>query len=282
LLQFEVQGHVLTNLTDTKLAIIGAGNMGQAILAGALQAGLATANVVVTTADPQAAAEIPPKYHVTVAASNPAAVRGAQVVIIAVKPGQVAQVLQEITPVLDSDTVVVSVAVGLDLAHLSGELPAGQPVVRAMPNTPAAVGAGITAISSNAAVTANQLQLVEAILRGTGRVVIVPESYQGAVGAISGSGPAYVAYLIDALAEAGVHQGLPRALATELALATAVGTAQMLLETGEHPALARERVTSPGGTTAAALAELDNAGVRAAVLRAVAAAIKRTNEIAKS
>jgi len=279
-----------SQLSDVKLAILGAGNMGQAILAGALSAGVAANNITVTTADESAKAKLIEKYGIEVAENNAVAVEYADLVILAVKPYQVSEVLKEISNEsvpgslrryvrLEPDAVVVSVAVGLDLAALAKDLPAGQPVVRAMPNTPAMVSRGITALSPGAGVTSPQLELAKSVLAGSGSVIVVPEKYQPAVGAISGSGPAYVAYFIDALIEAGVHQGLPRDIATALAVETFEGSAAMLRVTGDHPAVAREKVTSPGGTTAAALGELDNSGVRAAINRAVAAAIRRTKEI---
>jgi len=267
------------SLSEIQLAVIGAGNMGQAMLAGAIRAGVLPNNVIATTHDAAAETILTNKYQVSVGESNAAAVANADLVILAVKPDQVSEVLTEISPHLKPTATVVSVAVGLDLATLAPLLANGQPLVRTMPNTPAAVGQGVTAISPAATVNDQQLALVQQVLGGSGAVVVVPEKYQPAVGAISGSGPAYVAYFIDALIEAGVQQGLPRLVATELALNTFEGTAAMLTQTGEHPALARERVTSPGGTTAAALAELDNSAVRAAIGRAVAAAIARTEAI---
>lgn len=272
-----------TALSGVKLAILGAGNMGQAILAGALRAGVPASNISVTTADDGAKPRLESKFGVNVAESNAEAVADADVVVVAVKPYQVAEVLSEVAPFLSRNSVVVSVAVGIDLATLQREAALAGFVphfVRAMPNTPAMVGQGITAFSPSDLVTDQQLELAKAIFEGSGRVIVVPEKYQPAVGAISGSGPAYVAYFIDALIEAGVHQGLPRDVATALAVGTFEGSAAMLRETGDHPAVAREKVTSPGGTTAAALAELDNSGVRAAIIRAVAAAIRRTKEIA--
>lgn len=262
------------------LAVIGAGNMGRALLAGAVLAGFSPANISVTTMDDSARESLKSEFSVHVAATNLEAVAGAQIVLLCVKPKDVPKVLAEIAPGLAPDTLVISVAVGISLASLANYLPVGQPIIRAMPNTPATIGAGITAISPSPSVPAAGLALAETLLQGSGAVVVVPESDQPAVGAISGSGPAYVAYFIEALVEAGVQQGLSRAVATQLAIETFRGTAQMLAETGEHPTLARERVTSPGGTTAAALQALDAAAVRAAIGQAVAAAIAKTAAIA--
>jgi len=266
-------------MMDAKIAILGAGNMGQAILAGAIRSGVDPQKITATTQDEAAKKLLTTKYQVGIGESNAAAITGADLVIVAVKPYQVKEVLSEISAALNPETVVLSVAVGLDLDSLAADLPPGQPVIRAMPNTPAMVGQGVTALSPGASITGPQLELAKGVLAGSGAVIVVPEKYQPAVGAISGSGPAYVAYFVDALIEAGVHQGLPRDVATALAVQTVEGSAAMLRETGDHPAIAREKVTSPGGTTAAALAEFDNSGVRAAIIRAVAAAIARTKEI---
>ena len=268
-----------TDLRSTRLAVLGAGNMGTAIILGALRAGVMPQNIAFTTLDDGAAETLTNQCQLERKGSNAKAVNNADVVVVAVKPNDVPDVLTEISPAIAPDAIVVSVAVGINLGTLLLNLPAKQPAIRAMPNTPAAVGKGVTALSPNSATSPKQLQLVEQIFKGAGTVVVVPENYQTAVGAISGSGPAFVAYFLDGLIEAAVHQGLPRALATELAIDTVAGTAAMLAETGEHPAIARERVTSPGGTTAAGLAELEDAGVRGAIMRAVAASVRRTNEI---
>jgi len=262
-----------------KLAVIGAGNMGQALLAGALRAGFQASDIVATTADVAARAKLVEQFGVRVVLNNVEAVQDAQLVLLCVKPKDIPAVCTEIASSLRPDAVVISVAVGISIDKLAENLPEQQPIIRAMPNTPAAIGAGVTAISAGDAVTPEALELAQRLLSGSGSVVIVPETDQPAVGAISGSGPAYVAYFIDALIEAGVQNGLTRIIATELAIQTFAGTATMLAETGEHPALARERVTSPGGTTAAALQALDQAAVRAAISNAVKAAITKTKAI---
>ena len=267
-------------MSELRLAVLGAGNMGSALIAGAIRDGVVDKNISFTSLDSEAGQRLVEGLGVSLVATNQQAVTDSDLVIVAVKPKDIAAVLLEVAPVISASTVVVSVAVGIDLATLAAYLPAGQPIIRAMPNTPSVIGKGVIALSANQFVTAGQLSLAESVLRGSGIVVVVPENEQAAIGAISGSGPAFVAYFLEALIEAGVHQGLSRALATELAVATVAGTAEMIGETGEHPAVAREKVTSPGGTTAAGLAELDRGGVRAAVLNAVAASVRRTKEIA--
>lgn len=267
------------NLDAIRLTVLGTGNMGEAVLAGALRAGIAPANVTATERRPSQFAVLEQKYGVRATADNAAAVRDADVVVVAVKPKDVHGVLEEIGDTLPPHAVVVSVAVGLSAAFFEDRLPARQPVVRVMPNTPAAIGAGMSALSPGRHASQADVALVMAVFSGTGDVVELPEASQAAAGALSGSGPAYVFYVVDALAEAGVAVGLSRELATRLAVQTVLGAARLLAETGEHPALARERVSSPGGTTIQALRRLDAAGVRAAFLDAVEAARDRTLEI---
>lgn len=258
------------------LMVLGCGVMGESILAGALESGDVSATVV----EPRErrAAELAERYGVRIAEASEA-VTDADVVLVAVKPQDVESALRSIAASLPASTVVVSVAAGLATVRLESWLPAGQPVVRAMPNTPALVSAGITAICAGAAASSEHLDAAERLLASVGDVVVVPESQMDAVAAISGSGPAYVFLLVEALIEAGVRVGLPRELSASLTAATLAGSAMLLDATGEHPAVLRERVTSPGGTTAAALHELERHGVRAAFLDAVVANRDRSREL---
>ncbi|WP_069385486.1 pyrroline-5-carboxylate reductase [Cellulosimicrobium cellulans] len=273
-------------MTDTphrpRLAVLGAGVMGETVLAGALAGGWDPGDVVATVRRAARRDELVDRHGVEVTEDNVAAVRGAGVVVVAVKPKDVDALLAEVRDAVGVGTVVVSVVVGLPTAFYEERLPAGTPVVRVMPNTPSVVGAGVSALSGGAAATDEHLALVERLLASTGLVVRVAEKDQDAVGALSGSGPAYVFYVVDALAEAGVLLGLTRATALELATATVRGAATMLAETGEHPAILRERVSSPGGTTVAALRRLDAGGVRAAFLDALEAARDRSAELART
>jgi pyrroline-5-carboxylate reductase len=268
------------HLAALRCTLRGTGNMGDAVRAGAQRAGVAPRNVIATEMRPERAAEMASAYSITTTADNTAAVKDADIVILAVKPHIVAGVLAEIGPALQPRTLVVSIAAGLPIALYEERLPAHQPVIRVMPNTPAMVGAGIAAVSPGSYASAADVALAMAILAGTGEVVEVPESQQDAVCAISGSGPAYMFYIVDALAEAGVFAGLARDLATQLAVQTMLGSARLLAETGDHPAIAREKVTSPGGTTARALQVLDTHAVRAAFMAAVMAAVDRAAQIA--
>ncbi len=264
--------------------MLGAGNMGEAVLAGALAAGWAPGDVVatVTPSETERAAALEERYGVTVETDNAAAAGRAGLVVVAVKPNDVAKVLADVGPALPDGAVVASVAAGLSVDYFERRLPAGTPVVRCMPNTPALVGAGMTAVAPGAAASEEHLALVERMLTGSGVVVRVAEKDMDAVTALSGSGPAYVFYVLDAMAEAGVLLGLTRDVARTLALQTVLGSARLAAETGDHPVLLRERVTSPGGTTAAGLQVLDDHGVRAAFLAAAEAARDRSRELGQA
>ena len=188
--------------------------------------------------------------------------------------------LSEIRDHVVPGNLVVSLAAGITTGYLESRLPEGSSVVRVMPNTPALVDQGMAAVSPGQHCTPEHLDEAEALLRSCGRVVQVPEKYQDAVTAISGSGPAYIFYVVEAMIEAGVVLGLPRATSTELVVQTLFGAATMLKETGEHPTVLRERVSSPGGTTVAALRQLDDHKVRAAFISAIEAAAQRSHELA--
>jgi pyrroline-5-carboxylate reductase len=207
------------------------------------------------------------------------AVGQAGTLILAVKPQDIDTLLAEVAAVIGGGHLVVSVAAGVTTAHIERALPGGVPVVRCMPNTPALVDEAMTAVAAGAHATEEHLVVAESLLRCVGRVVRVPESQLDAVTALSGSGPAYFFYLVEAMIDAGILLGLPRALAAELIVQTAVGAATMLRDTGEHPVQLREAVTSPGGTTIAAIRELEIHGVRAALLAAIEAAAKRSQEL---
>jgi pyrroline-5-carboxylate reductase len=198
-----------------------------------------------------------------------------------VKPQDMSTVLDEIAPAVRPGQLVVSLAAGITTAFLESKLPPGVPVVRVMPNTPALVDEGMSAIAAGSHCDDEHLAVAEGLLGATGRVLRVPEAQMDAVTAISGTGPAYVFFVVESMIEAGVHLGLPRATATELVVQTLVGSAKMLRETGTHPTVLREQVTSPGGTTAAALRELEIHRVRAAFLAAMEAARNRSAELAE-
>ncbi|MEJ5913898.1 pyrroline-5-carboxylate reductase [Pseudokineococcus sp. 1T1Z-3] len=259
------------------VAVLGVGTMGEAVLAGVLRSGWSPEDVVVVVRREERARELAERHGVRAVPLAEAATR--DVLVVGVKPQQLAGLLDDVAVHVRPGALVVSVAAGVTSAALAQPLPAGVAVVRVMPNTPALVGAGVSAVSAGPGAGQEHLDLVRRLLAGTGDVVVVPESQQDAATAVSGSGPAYVLLVLEALVEAGVHAGLPRTVSAQLATGTLAGTAALVRESGEHPSLLRERVTSPGGTTAAGLRQLDERGVRAAVLAAVEAAQARAREL---
>jgi len=266
-----------------RLAVIGAGVMGETLISGLLRSGWPAADLVATDRRPARCAELVERYGIEMA-DNLTAVQEAETVVLVVKPQDLVSVLDEIAPTIRSNdaTLVVSLVAGIPAELIESRLPEGTPVVRVMPNTPAQVDEGMAAISGGHHATAEHLAHVEHLLSATGRVVTVPEGYQDAVTAISGSGPAYLFFVVEAMIEAGVHLGLPRDTATELVVQTMLGSAKLLRETGEHPTVLRERVTSPGGTTAAAIRQLEDHKVRAAFITAMEAARDRSRDLARA
>ena len=262
-----------------KVAILGVGVMGETLLSGLLRAGRPAGTLLVGEKRRERAAELRERYGVEVVDDNRAVVRAVDTVLVVVKPQDMADLLDEIAPELRPGQLVVSLAAGITTAFMEARLPEGVAVVRVMPNTPALVDEGMAAISAGSHCDAAHLETAESLLRGTGRVLEVPERQQDAVTAISGSGPAYLFFVVEAMIEAGVHLGLPRTTATDLVVQTVVGSAKLLRETGEHPTVLREQVTSPGGTTAAAIRELEDHKVRAAFLTAMEAACDRSRQL---
>jgi pyrroline-5-carboxylate reductase len=260
-------------------AIFGAGVMGETLLSGLIRSGRDVADLTITEKRSDHAAQLNAKYGVSVL-DNATAAESAEVLVLVVKPQDMHGLLAEIRDHVAPGNLVVSLAAGITTDFLESRLPEGSSVVRVMPNTPALVDQGMAAISPGRHCTDDHLEEAEALLRSCGRVVRVPENYQDAVTAISGSGPAYIFYVVEAMIEAGVVLGLPRATSTELVVQTLFGAATMLKETGEHPTVLRERVSSPGGTTVAALRQLDDHKVRAAFITAMEAAASRSHELA--
>lgn len=261
------------------VAIIGAGVMGETLLSGLIRGGRDVADLVVGEKRVERADELRTKYGVKVVSNIEAA--GAETVVLVVKPQDMTDVLVEIAPHLRPGQLLVSLAAGITTALIEKHIPDGVAVVRVMPNTPALVDEGMAAISAGSHCDEEHLEIAEGLLAATGRVVRVPEKQQDAVTAISGSGPAYLFFVVEAMIEAGVHLGLPRTTATELVVQTVVGSAKLLRETGTHPTVLREQVTSPGGTTAAAIRELEDHKVRAAFITAMEAARDRSRSLAE-
>lgn len=261
------------------IAIFGAGVMGEALLSGLLKGDMAAGDLIVAERRPERARELSQRYGVQVV-DNLAAAAAADTVVLVVKPQDMDALLKEIGSSLKPDALVISLAAGITTTFLEERLTAKTAVIRVMPNTPALVDEGMSAMSPGAFCTEAQMQVAGELLGAVGKVLTVPEKYQDAVTAISGSGPAYIFYVVEAMIEAGVVLGLPRATAHELVVQTLVGAATMLRETGEHPTVLRENVTSPAGTTAAALRELDDHKVRAAFVTAMEAARDRSQQLA--
>jgi pyrroline-5-carboxylate reductase len=249
---------------ERTVAILGGGRIGQALHSGLLSSGWRDESEIVVTRRGD---------------DNVAAAQGAAIVVIAVKPQDIDVLLTEIGPGLTPEQTVVSVAAAITTAHVEARIAAGVPVVRAMPNAPATVHEGMAGICAGRHATEEHLAIAEELLGHLGRVVRVPESWLDAVTAISGSGPAYFALLAEAMIEAGILLGISREVSTTLVVQTMFGTAKLLRDEGMHPVELRESVTSPGGTTIAAIRELEQAGVRAAFLNAIQAAMDRAREL---
>lgn len=262
----------------TTIAILGAGKIGEALLSGLLRAGRSPDGLMFTERYEGRRIELTERYGVA-AVDVATAARRADVLVVAVKPQDIDPLLAELAPVVGPSTLVVSLAAGLPTSLYEEALPAGVPVVRVMPNTPLLVGEAMSAIAAGTHAGEEHMDLVEALLSSVGKVVRVPESQMDAVTALSGSGPAYFFFLVEAMIDAGLMLGLPRAVAAELIIQTAIGAARMLRDSGEHPVTLREAVTSPGGTTVAAVRELENHGVRAALLAAIEAAAVRSAQL---
>jgi len=261
-----------------RVAVLGAGKMGEALLSGMLRSGTAAGDLVVTVRRPERAATLRERYGVDVVGTQEAA--AADTLIVTVKPQDMGALLAELAPHCPPDRLVVTAAAGITTSFLEARLATGTPVVRVMSNTPVLVDEAMSAISAGAHAAEEHLVRTEAIFSPVGRTIRVPEAQQDAVTALSGSGPAYFFYLVEAMTDAGILLGLPRQVAHDLIVQTAIGSAVMLRDSGERPATLREAVTSPAGTTINAIREMENHGVRAAMLSALEAARDRGRELA--
>jgi len=262
-----------------RVAIIGAGKMGQALLSGMLRAGEPASALMVTNRRPDRADDIRARTGVDVV-DNVTAVTSSDTLVLAVKPQDMSDLLAEIGEHVTGNHLVVSVAAGITTSFIEARLADDVPVVRVMSNTPVLVDEAMSAISAGSHAGAHHLARAEALLTSVGRTLRVPESQQDAVTALSGSGPAYFFYLVEAMTDAGILLGLPRAVAHDLIVQTAIGSAVMLRDSGESPQALREAVMSPAGTTIAAIKEMENHKVRAAFLAALEAARDRSRELA--
>ena len=263
----------------TTIALLGVGKLGEALLSGLLRSGTSPSFLVGSERHAERAAEMSERYGVRMTSATEA-VGAADIVLVAVKPQDIKPAISEIGSALRPGTLVVSMAAGIPTSLYERLLPAGTPVVRVMTNTPVFVDQAMSALSPGTSATDDHLSVVEDLLRHLGKVVRLPEAQLDAVTALSGSGPAYFFFLVEAMIDAGILLGLPRAVAADLIVQTALGSAVMLRDSGEHPVQLREAVTSPGGTTIAAIRELEVHGVRAALLAAIEAARDRSRELA--
>ncbi len=262
------------------MAILGAGNMGEALAKGLLRAGkIAAESLTCTDARAERREEIHKRYGVQVTGDNRAAAAQADIVVLAVKPQVIETLLEEIAPAVDAKKLVISIAAGVPIDAIARKLGAGVRILRTMPNTPALVGAGATALARGPHATEADLTVARALFEAVGTAVVVEEGLLDAVTGLSGSGPAFVFMAVEALADGGVKAGLPRAIASSLAAQTVMGAARLVLETGKHPGELKDQVTSPAGTTIAGVQALEARGFRAALMEAVDAAVRRSREL---
>jgi pyrroline-5-carboxylate reductase len=266
-----------------RIAVLGAGKMGGILLQAFLRSGLFTAEQIAATVAHDVRAEaLSKQFGLAVTTDNVRAVQGADIVLLAVKPTQVVQLVREISPSLKSGALLLSIAASVKTGAIEDAAGGSPAVIRAMPNTPAMLGAGITALCRGRFAADEQLALAQKIFATVGRVIVVDERHMDAVTGLSGSGPAFLYIILESLAEAGVNVGLPREIATQLAAQTAYGAAKMVLETGSHPALLKDEVTTPAGCTVDGILELEEGGLRVTLIKAVKRATERARELAGS
>lgn len=272
-----------------RLAVIGAGKMGEALISGLTRRGAIQAQDVIATARrPERLAWLAEHLGVEAGSDNPGAVAKADVVLLCVKPQIASEVLAEIGPSLRKDQVVLSIIAGLSTEQIENMLsadpsnPIEVPVVRAMPNTPSRIGYGMTAVCGGRFATAEHLSLGEEVFSAVGRALVLEEKHFDAVTGLSASGTAFIYIVIEAMAEGGVKVGLPRTVATELAAQTCLGAGKMVLETGDHPALLKDEVTTPAGCTMDGILALEAGGLRVTLINAVVEARRRAGELVSS
>lgn len=270
-------------LTGRQIGFVGGGNMAEALLGGLLRKGLTTPDRLLVS-DPLSSRRdlLRRNFAVSVTADNQAAVQGVDIVVLCVEPQVLDDVLTELAPSLITHPLLVSVAAGYPLSRLQDRIASSARFVRAMPNTPSAIGEGVTAMSLAPGLSSEDRETARQLFESVGTVVVVEERLLDAVTGLSGSGPAYVYAMIEALADGGVLVGLPRATAQQLAAQTVAGAATMVLQQGEHPAVLKDRVASPGGTTITGLAQLEQGRLRATLISAVEAASQRSQELGKA
>ena len=268
-------------IPNVRVAVLGAGKMGGILLQAFLKQNLFAAEQIhATVGHAERAIALSTQWGVDVSTDNLAAAKHADLILMAVKPFQVPALMEEIRPALTKNKLIVSIAASVKTRAFEEAAGLDIAVVRAMPNTPSALGAGAAALCRGRFVSAKQMELAERIFETVGRTVTVDEKHMDAVTGLSGSGPAYIYIIIEALAEAGVKVGLPRDVATQLAAQTAFGAAKMVLETGYHPALLKDAVTTPAGCTIDGILELEEGGLRVTLIKAVMRATERAKQLA--
>ncbi len=267
-------------LTERRVAVLGAGKMGSILLQAFIKTGIVgIENLCATVAHAERAQTLSKQYSIRVTRDNRAAVESADVILLCLKPQAVSEVLQEIRSELRGEHLLISVAASVPTGYIEERLLAKVPVVRAMPNTPAMIGEGITGLCAGSSATAQHLQIACGLFDTVGKTVIVDEKYMDAVTGLSASGPAFIYIVLESLAEAGVKVGLPRDLATLLAAQTTLGASRMVLETGNHPALLKDAVTTPAGCTIDGILELEEGKLRVTLIKAVVKATQRAKEL---
>jgi pyrroline-5-carboxylate reductase len=274
------------DLSNKKLAVLGAGKLGGILLRAYLKQGLfVPKRVAATVRHAERAAALAKELGISVTTDNREAVKGADIILLTVKPQTIAEVLQEIAPEIGAQTLLVSVAASVPTSYLAQQLAASGrkhnevPVVRAMPNTPAAVGCGMTAICRGAHALPEHLEIARSMFDAVGRTIVLDEKHMDAVTGLSASGPAFAYIILESLAEGGVKVGLPRDVATLLAAQTMKGAASVVLETGDHPALLKDAVTTPAGCTIDGILELEEGKLRVTLIKAVVKATGRAGEL---
>jgi pyrroline-5-carboxylate reductase len=275
------ENEIPAQLPKVRVAVLGAGKMGGILLQAFLKENLFSPDLLhATVAHPERAVALSTQWGVDVSTDNRKAAEQADLILIGVKPFQVPDLLKEIKPALTPAKTIISFAASVKTRDIEEEVGMEIGVVRAMPNTPAALGAGATALCRGRFISAEQMELAQRTFETVGRYVVVDEKHMDAVTGLSGSGPAYIYIIIEALAEAGVKVGLPRDVATQLAAQTTFGAAKMVLETGYHPALLKDAVTTPAGCTVDGILELEEGGLRVTLIKAVMRATERARQLA--
>jgi pyrroline-5-carboxylate reductase len=270
------------SLEGKRIGFVGGGNMGEALIRGLLGTKTVPAALLsATDVRTERTAQLAKQFGITAHGDNLRLVRETDVVVLAVKPQIMATVVAEIAPAVTARHLLISIAAGVSTAAIGAALGKEARIVRVMPNTPALVLQGAAAVAKGRGQEAEDLAVAEAIFGAVGRVVVLDESLMDAVTGLSGSGPAYVALVVEALADGGVNMGLDRATALTLATQTVLGAAQLLVETGMHPAVLKDMVSSPGGTTIAGITALEDGGLRATLIRAVERATVRSRELGR-